>query len=473
MGTVHAKEGPAGLAGENLTESFGSYAKDASHELPEKKVTEIDLEGVKARVDTIHIDGLERTKDDIVEDCIRELFKAKDFQDVLLKAHKARVKLDELGCFKNISVFIDTSKGSKATSDGLEVTFNVKEHRRITGGVSTHVGNNEGALLVGMRAPNMFGRGERVQVEYSHGSKKSSNFNIAFIKPFRGKHRPILTASVFQSHSEWATSGYKQLERGLLFDLGFHSTSLLKHNLQWEGNIRDFSVLGRTTSFEVRKESGLSLKSSLKHILSVDLRDELIFPSSGSFFQLTSEVAGLGGDVGFLKNDLFVQGNYSLKEDIVLQGCLSAGFLTRLSNDLRVSMADAYFLGGPLTLRGFRQRGVGPHSDGDALGARGYWAAGAHLFTPLPFRPGRGGFGDLFRTHGFVNVGNVGDFRIAKDGNLLDTLKHNLRVSYGLGVALRLGNMARLEVNYCFPYIFDKGDQTQPGIQFGIGVQFL
>lgn len=70
------------------------------------------------------------------------------------------------------------------------MTFNVKEFRRLTGGVSTHVGNNEGALLVGMKAPNIFGRGERVQVEYTHGTKKTSNFNIAFIKPFRGIHRP-------------------------------------------------------------------------------------------------------------------------------------------------------------------------------------------------------------------------------------------------------------------------------------------
>lgn len=66
----------------------------------------------------------------------------------------------------------------------------MKEHKRIIGGVSTHVGNNEGVLQIGIKTPNIFGRGERVQVEYSHGSKKTSNFNLAFIKPFRGKHRP-------------------------------------------------------------------------------------------------------------------------------------------------------------------------------------------------------------------------------------------------------------------------------------------
>lgn len=101
------------------------------------------------------------------------------------------MKLDELGCFKNISVYIDTSKGPKSTPDGLEVTFNVREHKRLTGGVSTQVGNNEGALLIGMRAPNLFGRGERFQVEYTHGTKKTSNFNLGFVKPFRGSRRPM------------------------------------------------------------------------------------------------------------------------------------------------------------------------------------------------------------------------------------------------------------------------------------------
>lgn len=76
-------------------------------------------------------------------------------------------------------------------------------------------------------------------------------------------------------------------------------------------------MLSRSTSFDVREQTGLSLKSALRHILTVDLRDEPIFPSYGSLFQLTSEYAGAGGDVGFVKNEAFVQSNYSLYEDYV------------------------------------------------------------------------------------------------------------------------------------------------------------
>lgn len=40
-----------------------------------------------------------------------------------------------------------------------------------------------------------------------------------------------LSTSLFQGHSEWPTSGYSLLERGVLFDLGFYSTPLVCMNL--------------------------------------------------------------------------------------------------------------------------------------------------------------------------------------------------------------------------------------------------
>ena len=70
------------------------------------------------------MDGLNRTKDDIVIDAVQELFKAKDFQEVVVGAHQIRGKLESLGCFKHIGVFIDTSSGPDATPDGLEVILN-------------------------------------------------------------------------------------------------------------------------------------------------------------------------------------------------------------------------------------------------------------------------------------------------------------------------------------------------------------
>jgi len=50
---------------------------------------------------------------------------------------------------------------------------------------------------------------------------------------------------------------------------------------------------------------------------------------------------------------------------------------------------------------------------GCSLGANAYWSAAFHVYTPLPFRPGRG-FGDLFRTHFFVNAGSLNNVKFGK-----------------------------------------------------------
>ncbi len=92
--------------------------------------------------------------------------------------------------------------------------------------------------------------------------------------------------------------------------------------MQYEACWRNLTCLDKSTSFAVREHCGPSLKSSLRHILCVDRRDNPVFPSEGSLFKLSQEYAGLGGDIGFFKNELEVQANVPLPslEDFVLQG---------------------------------------------------------------------------------------------------------------------------------------------------------
>lgn len=51
------------------------------------------------------------------------MFQSTDFQEVIVNAHQVREKLEKLGCFQNIGIFIDTSSGKEATQNGLEVNF--------------------------------------------------------------------------------------------------------------------------------------------------------------------------------------------------------------------------------------------------------------------------------------------------------------------------------------------------------------
>ena len=63
------------------------------------------------------------------------------------------------------------------------MTFHVHELSRLTGGVNTMVGNNEGSVGIGCRMPNVLGRGERVSFDYNYGTKKSSHYAGTLSRP--------------------------------------------------------------------------------------------------------------------------------------------------------------------------------------------------------------------------------------------------------------------------------------------------
>ncbi|KAL5006426.1 hypothetical protein ScPMuIL_015232 [Solemya velum] len=205
-----------------------------------------------------------------------------------------------------------------------------------------------------------------------------------------------------------------------------------------------------------------------------DKRDDKILPTTGTLLKVVQEYAGLGGDVGFVKNDFEFQVNKSFFWDTVVQMSLAGGIMKSLDPSKDVKINDKFFLGGPLTLRGFNLKGVGPHSEGNALGADAYWLGALHLYTPLPFRPGKGGFGELFRTHLFINAGHLGSVSSDKTPKEnLWQLVETMRWVYGGGIVLRMGKIARLELNYVVPMSVQKGDSVNPGLQFGIGLTFI
>ena len=67
----------------------------------------------------------------------------------------------------------------------------------------------------------------------------------------------------------------------------------------------------------------------------------------------------------------------------------------------------------------------------------------------------------------------MNNFFFVTDKDFLDEQKKNLRVAAGLGFVLKLGTMARVELNYVHPLQMVDTDNAVKGIQIGIGVDFL
>lgn len=61
---------------------------------------------------------------------------------------------------------------------------------------------------------------------------------------------------------------------------------------------------------------GPQLKSILRHTISMDLRDEPVFPTHGVWMQISNEVAGLGGSVANLKAELRLQANHTISQQV-------------------------------------------------------------------------------------------------------------------------------------------------------------
>lgn len=116
---------------------------------------------------------------------IRDVFKAKNLIEVMRKSHEAREKLLRLGIFRQVDVLIDTCQGDDALPNGLDVTFEVTELRRLTGSYNTMVGNNEGSMVLGLKLPNLLGRAEKVTFQFSYGTKETS-YGLSFFKPQPG-----------------------------------------------------------------------------------------------------------------------------------------------------------------------------------------------------------------------------------------------------------------------------------------------
>jgi len=461
-------------------------------------VKRVVLEDVSAHVNRINIDGLARTKDDIVTKVCSDVFKAANFAAVLQECLLAKAKMEQgLGLFSEVGVEIDvTDDPNDVSNEGLDITMRVKEPRRFTGGVHTLVGNNDGSLMISFKTPNAFGRGEKLSVEYTHGMIKSKTHTVSFTKPINADPDKWFTAACFHAHDDKPWSGYGEATRGFGFRLAFPGYGGL-NTVHWDVLWRELKALSNGIAFTARNDMGHSLKSALKHTYTFDTRDTPILPSKGVLAKFVNEISGLGGDVKFVKSEAEFQYNLPLTHGLIFQSSLVCGAMKSLNDLTRIN--DRFLLGGPLTLRGFRHNGVGPSEEGYALGGESYWGSSLHLYTPLPFTSHKSTLYDYFKTHFFVTAGGLfsgpSDFsssslrsssssaaRRAHASSMLGfygrpkgvgELISSTRLSYGLGLVAHLGNVARMELNYVWPIRAATGDGVAPGLQFGVGVSFF
>ncbi|HEY5379204.1 MAG TPA: BamA/TamA family outer membrane protein, partial [Pseudolabrys sp.] len=145
-------------------------------------------------------------------------------------------------------------------------------------------------------------------------------------------------------------------------------------------------------SLPVRIElaKGPVVVSLVGYSLSYNTLDNNKSPTTGMFAELKQDLAGVGGDVNFLRTTAETRNYYEVFPDIVSVLHLQGGVLNGWGGQ-QLRMLDNFQMG-PNLVRGFAPSGIGPrdispYTTQDALGGTMYWGASVEAQTPLYFMP--------------------------------------------------------------------------------------
>ena len=199
--------------------------------------------------------------------------------------------------------------------------------------------------------------------------------------------------------------------------------------------------------------------------------DNMKSPTSGFSSQLKQDLAGLGGDVKFLRTTEDLRYYHSINDDVVSLVRAQGGYVTGWGGQ-QVPLLNTFF-GGPTMVRGFAPNGIGPRdltpgTSMDNVGGSMYWATTAQLQSNIPGVPQEYGL----KANVFVDAGSVfrysGPTAFPGSAQSLQLANKNVvRSSAGAGLtwASPFGN---LTVDYAVPITKAAYDVVQP-LRFSAG----
>jgi outer membrane protein insertion porin family len=194
-------------------------------------------------------------------------------------------------------------------------------------------------------------------------------------------------------------------------------------------------------------------------------------PTSGINAQLKQDLAGLGGDVKFLRTTADVRYYHAINDDVVGLVRAQGGYVTGWGGQ-QVPLLNSFF-GGPSMVRGFAPNGIGPRdltpgTTMDNVGGSMYWATTAELQSNIPGVPREYGL----KATAFVDAGSVfrysGPTTFPGSSQSLQLANTNvLRSSVGAGLSWA-SPFGPLTVDYAVPLTKAAYDVVQP-LHFGAG----
>ncbi len=443
---------------ESLTDQIGDFGYAFLNIRPQvaidddSKTVSIIFDVAKGRrvyVNRIEVVGNTRTRDNVVR---REILinEGDRFSSSLVRRSKKNI--GDLNFFENVEI----TTPSAGNPD--QVNIRVKVEEKPTGTFTVGAGYSSTDSFIGTASVsqnNFLGRGQRLVLS-SALTGKSTNFDFSFTEPYFLDKNLSAGFDLFAREADrQSIAAYTEQSYGGSLRLGFPISEHLRNNVSYNIAAIDIQSVGNLTTRTIQAQAAESpyLRSMLSNTLVWNDVDNALLPTHGRTHRLTTDYAGLGGDVSFARILVDNQLYHPITDDEEWVAHLRGrfGLVDGLDKDLPIF--ERYYLGGGQSVRGFKPGGIGPRTlvEDDSYGGVHFEQVNAELFFPIVGLTEKG-----IRGLTFVDVGYLGDWNLPVD----------VRESGGIRVATGIGlhwnsPFGPLRVSFSTPLLKEDYDKTR------------
>jgi outer membrane protein insertion porin family len=422
-------------------------------------VTFVIDQGPHTYVERIDIHGNTRTRDYVIR---REFDIAEGDAYNKTLIDRAERRLKNLNYFKTVKISAKPGSASDRVVLDVDLAEQSTGDFNIAGGYST----SDGLLAqVKVGENNFLGTGQTVKASISYGQYAQSA-DLSASEPYFLGTRVAAGIDFFAKQTDANSyQSYGSYSYGAAMSLGLpineQVSTQLRYSITRQQVTLDPSSLATTPSVPIQQAAlaGPQWVSAVGDTISYNTLDNNRNPTSGINSQLKQDLAGLGGDVKFLRTTEDVRYYQSLNDDLVGMVRAQGGHIAGYGGQ-QVPLIDSFF-GGPSMVRGFAPNGFGPRdltvgSTMDNVGGTSYWATTAELQSAIPGVPQEYGL----KASAFVDAGSV--FSYAGSTQSLQVANSNtMRSSVGVGLTWD-SPFGALTINYAIPLTKAAYDVVQP-----------
>ena len=425
-------------------------------------------EGPRVYVDRINIVGNVRTLDRVLR---REMRLAEGDAFDAAKLRRSQQRIRGLGFFEKVEVrdekglLDDKALGAAEdnfSDDRTSITIEVEEQS--TGELSFGLGYSSSAKIggeIGIRERNLLGRGQDLSLTLAVSARRQ-DIDLSFTEPYFLNRDIAARFDIFNRQRDQENASFERNSTGFTLRAGYPFAERLRHAVRYTLRSNEINGVSEGASRFIQDQKGTRVTSSIGQTITYDLRDDRFFPTEGYLLRVSQDLAGLGGDVHYLRHVLNYAYHKRLWRDWIGELSIEEGHILGLGEN--VSLSDRFFLGGS-SFRGFAAGGVGPRDTStlDFLGGTVYYVGTAEASVPLGILQEFGVFGRLF-----TEVGSLADPDLDSKVNVFDVGKP--RVSSGFGISWR-SPFGPIRLDFAWALSKEQFDREET-FRFSFGTRF-